>query len=189
MVHKAERGLFELRQGRPLHVTTPQPGGSVLVAAAEGLTDELLNRLRSLDRPLRLVLTHHRGQAMGLPHGGPQRNLSLRLEEDATPASLQRRAAAQGEEVTHGHDVRPASAGETAGLGLARIGQLIPAVVSVAVDGTRSPTLARWLENDDVLDVDSEEIERILGKTGIEIIRVVEAPVPLAATENARFVF
>lgn len=189
MVHKAERGLFELRQGRALHVTSPQPGGSVLVAAVEGLGERLLADLRTLDRPLRLVLTHHRGQAMGLTNGGPQRNLSLRLPEDATPADIHRLATALGATVTKGHDVRPASAGETAGLGLARIGQLIPAVVSVSVDAAGSPTLGHWLEDGVVLDVEGEEIERILGKTGIEVVRVVESPVPLESTENARFVF
>ena len=44
MVHKAERGLFELRQGRALHVASPQVGGSVLVAAVEGLTAERLEQ-------------------------------------------------------------------------------------------------------------------------------------------------
>jgi GTP cyclohydrolase II len=86
-------------------------------------------------------------------------------------------------------DVRPATAGETAALGLARIGQLIPAVVSVSVDATSSPTLDRWLEDDAVLDVESEEIERVLGQSGIEVVHVTEAPVPLEGAENAHFVF
>lgn len=191
MVHKAERGLFELRQGRALHVTSPQPGGSVLVAAVEGLDEGFLAQLRLLDRPLRLVLTHHRGQAMGLTNGGPQRNLSLRLEAEATPASIHALATALGEKLGAAApaDVRPASAGETAALGLARIGQLIPAVVSVGVDGPGSPTLARWLEEGDVLDVQAEEIEAVLGKRGIEVVHVAEAPVPLEGAENARFVF
>ena len=85
--------------------------------------------------------------------------------------------------------MRPASAGESAALGLARIGQLIPAVVSVGVDAMGSPTLDRWLEDGWVLDVETEEIERIIAKAGIEVVHVTEAPVPLEGAENARFVF
>jgi GTP cyclohydrolase II len=193
MVHKAERGLFELRQGRALHVTAPQPGGSVLAAAVEGLTSERLEELRVLDRGLRLVVTHHRGQAMGLTNGGPPRHLSLKLDPAATPAEIQRMATALGEKFgkrsRSALDVRPASAGESAALGLARIGQLIPAVVSVGVDATGSPTLDRWLQDGWVLDVEAEEIDRILAQAGIEVVHVTEAPVPLEGAENARFVF
>src|SRR5687767_13364855 len=125
MVHKAERGLFELRQGRALHVTAPQPGGSVLAAAVEGLGNERLEELRVLDRGLRLVVTHHRGQAMGLANGGPPRHLSLKLDPATTPAEIQRLATAVGpkfgKSAAGALDVRPASAGETAALGLARI--------------------------------------------------------------------
>lgn len=191
MVHKAERGLFELRQGRPLHVTTPQPGGSVLVVPVEGIGLERLAELRTLDRPLRVVVTHHRGQAMGLSNGGPPRNLSIRLEEDATPSTIHRLCTALGDKLgsLSALDVRPASAGETAALGLARLGQLLPAVVSVAVDGPSSPKLAHWLDDGAILDVESEEVERLLAKSGIQIDHVVEAQVPLEGAENARFVF
>jgi GTP cyclohydrolase II len=193
MVHKAERGLFELRQGRALHVTAPQPGGSVLAVAVEGLSNVRLEELRVLDRGLRLVVTHHRGQAMGLTNGGPPRHLSLKLDPSATPAEIQRLATALGEKfgkrAKGALDVRPASAGEAAALGLARVGQLIPAVVSVGVDAMGSPTLDRWLEDGRVLDVETEEIERILAQTGIEVVHVTEAPVPLEGAENARFVF
>jgi GTP cyclohydrolase II len=193
MVHKAERGLFELRQGRALHVTAPQPGGSVLAVAVEGLTNERLEELRVLDRGLRLVVTHHRGQAMGLANGGPPRHLSLKLDPATTPAEIVRLATALGEKfgkrAQGALDVRPASAGEAAALGLARIGQLIPAVVSVGVDAMGSPTLDRWLEDGWVLDVETEEIERIIAKAGIEVVHVTEAPVPLEGAENARFVF
>jgi GTP cyclohydrolase II len=193
MVHKAERGLFELRQGRALHVTAPQPGGSVLVAAVEGLGNERLDELRALDRGLRLVVTHHRGQAMGLTNGGAQRHLSLKLDPAITPAAIQRLATAMGDKLgtraAGALGARPASSGENAALGLARLGQLIPAVVSVSVDSLESPTLDRWLQDGVVLDVESEEVERMLAKSGVEVVHVTEAPVPLEGAENARFVF
>lgn len=193
MVHKAERGLFELRQGRALHVTTPQEGGAVLVAAVEGLAQERLEQLRAVGGNLRLVVTHHRGQAMGLTNGGPPRHLSLGLEEDATPAKILRLATASGEKLcarTAGAlDVRPASAGEIAALGLARIGQLVPAVVSVAADAASAPRLAEWLADATVLHAESDDIEKVLARPGIEIVHVAEAPVPLEGAENARFVF
>ena len=46
-MHEAERGLFDLQQGRPLHVMPPRghaPEGAVLLAAVEGLTPVAVGR-------------------------------------------------------------------------------------------------------------------------------------------------
>jgi GTP cyclohydrolase II len=185
MAHKAERGLFELRQGRALYVT--DPGSSALVAAVEGLTEERLEQLREIGSDLRVVVTHHRGHAMGLANGGPARHLSIALAADATPESINRIATAMrpaGQVAA-----RPATGTEAAGLALARIGQLIPAVVSVTPDTMRLARLLGWLSDDTVLDVSGTEIESVVSKTGIEVTHVAEANVPLEDAETAQFVF
>ena len=66
MSHKTERGVFELKQSRILCVTDVGSGTCALVAAVEGLRMESLEELRSLGEPLRLVVTAHRGRAMGI---------------------------------------------------------------------------------------------------------------------------
>jgi GTP cyclohydrolase II len=185
MAHKAERGLFELRQGRALYVT--DPGSSALVAAVEGLTEERLEQLRELGADLRVVVTHHRGHAMGLANGGPPRHLSIGLERDATPEAINRIAVAA--RPAGDLDVRPATNTETAGLALARLGQLIPAVVSVAPDPMRVATLLGWLGDGTVLDASAAEIEAVVGRADIEITHVAEANVPLEDAETAQFVF
>ena len=73
-MHEAERGLFELRRGRPLYVSTPNGHTShiaVLLATVEGLTGETLEQLVRLQKgSVRLAVTHHRAQAVGLTNGG-----------------------------------------------------------------------------------------------------------------------
>jgi GTP cyclohydrolase II len=185
MAHKAERGLFELRQGRALYVT--DPGSSALVAAVEGLTEERLEQLREIGSDLRVVVTHHRGHAMGLANGGPARHLSIALGTDATPESINRIATAM--RATGQLAARPATGTEAAGLALARTGQLIPAVVSVCPDTMRLARLLEWLSDDTVLDVSGAEIEAVVSKAGIEVTHVVAANVPLEDAETAQFVF
>ena len=67
-MHDAERGLFELGRGRPLLVTRPdgQESEPTLVATVEGLTLETLTQIQQFhNKPVRLVVTHHRAEVMG----------------------------------------------------------------------------------------------------------------------------
>ena len=185
MAHKAERGLFELRQGRALYVT--DPGSSALVVAVEGLTDERLEQLREIGPDLCVVVTRHRGHAMGLANGGPARHLSIKLEPDATPAAVHR--IATGTRPPRNIETRPTTNTEAAGLALARAGQLIPAVVSVTPDTMRVARLLEWLGDGTLLDVTRCEIETVLAAPGVEVTHVAEATVPLEEAESARFVF
>ena len=74
IMYNAERGLFDLRQGRPLFITdkgaSPSDGGLVsgaLVAAVDGLDLDSLDRFRAMgNEALRLVVTAHRIASMGL---------------------------------------------------------------------------------------------------------------------------
>jgi len=164
---------------------------SALVAAVEGLSVERLEQLRSLAAPLRLVVTSHRGRAMGIRGHEGDADLSLGLGADETPDIVMGLATAQGTDRSGPRlpfDARPATRSESAGLALTRFGRLLPALVGVEV-ASGSPLLTRWIEEGTVLGVSNEEVEHAVARTGIEITRVAEAPVPLAGAEHARFVF
>jgi GTP cyclohydrolase II len=191
MTHKAERGVFELRQGRVLCVTDDERGAWVLVAPVEGLGGELLSELRSLDVPLRLVVTPHRGRALGLHTTAEGPDLSLALADDASPdailgLAMDQAASSSGAGV--GRGARPATRAESAGLALARTGHLLPALVSLEVRAGFG-AVRRRLDAAAVLDVSCDDVEHAVAASGIEITSVAEAPVPLAVDEHARFVF
>ena len=194
-MHKVERGLFELRRGRALYVSSSAPAVSALIAAVEGLQDQTLKQLRSLGGPLRLVVTYHRGRAMGLAakNGRVPPYLTLGLTGDASPSGILRLATASAERLsqhpTEWLDVGPASEAEAAGLALTRLGRLVPAVVSTPVDADHAPRLRELLRDGTILDLTSERIDAMVANPGIEVTRVTEAPVPLADAEEARFVF
>ncbi len=176
MTHKAERGLFELRQGRALCVTGAARDACALVAAVEGLATARLEQLRSLGGPLRLVVTPHRARAMGIATPDGEANLSLGLGPvDTTDTILalateQRAARTTGQSgSSHGWDTRPATSTEAAGLALIRSGLLLPALVSVEVDAD-SPVVARWIEDGTILEVSNEDVARIAARSGIRRI-------------------
>ena len=191
MAHKAERGLFELRQGRALCVSDAARGACALVTAVECLGLDRLEQLRSLGRPLRLVVTHHRGKAMRIDTYEDEANLSIGLGVGETPETILGLASAR--RVAHSDsplrfDTRRARPAESAALALTRFGRLLPAVVSVDVD-PGSSVLTRWIEDGTILDVSSEAVERAVARSGIEVTSVAEAPVPLADAEHSRFIF
>jgi len=189
MAHKAERGIFELRQGRVLCVTDGNAAVGSALAAVEGLSPATLTPLRSLGGALRLIVTSHRGRAMGL-HDHGNADLAIELDGHETPATIMGLAAEDTERSGARRDLRslPASPAESAGLALARLGGLLPAVVAVEAR-LDHPALARWLRDATVLDVSTEEVERAVGGSGIEVTSVAGAPVPLAVAEDSRLVF
>ena len=203
-MHEADRGLFDLRRGRPLHVTTgsgPVPDGAVLLATVEGLTHRTLKQLRGVNSgPLRLTLTHHRAHAMGLtlaPPGGtgPDRSISrhtgdvsLGLNGETGPDRIWGLSSGLGRHSTDPIDLRAASASEIGGLTLARLGQLLPAVVSVPVDPTGAWVLGEPLASGAILSVTTAQIEALAGNVQVEVTHVSDGPVPLEEAEDARFV-
>lgn len=189
-MHEAERGLFELRRGRPLYVTVPNGDGSatgVLLAPVDGLSHETLDQLRRLDEGrIRLVVTHHRARAMGLPSDEP-RDLSVGLNGE-TPDDILRLSSARGTYAADALDLRDASAPEVGGLALAKLGWLLPAVVSASVDAARAPELGALLEQGAVLATTVEQIEAMAADARVELTYVSDGPVPLEEAEDARFV-
>ena len=141
-MHEADRGLFDLRRGRPLHVTSGlgfAPDGAVLLATVEGLTHQTLEQLRDVDGgPLRLAVTQYRAHAMGLVAAAPAGHVpdrstslhtgdvSLGLNGETSPDQIWRLSSGMGRSTTGMLDLRAASASEIGGLTLARLGQLLP---------------------------------------------------------------
>lgn len=203
---RAERGLFDLRQGRPVFVTDAagegDDGSGVLLAPVESLQEATLERLRELGSgPLRLVVTHHRARSMGLT--GPSANgssppawsrsngsppaMSLPLPGVQGPESILRLASAVQPGAPDRAGLRPAARTELAGLTLARLGRLLPALVAVEARPACSDALVRLVNDGTLLEVPVEEIEDLAGAPQLEVTHVSEAPVPLEETENTRF--
>jgi len=189
-MHDSERGLFDLRQGRPVYVNRPgEPG--VLVATVDGLATEALAELRHYG-PARLAVTHHRAASMGLADQSDfstqQHPLSLSLNGEG-PEQIFQMASARGDFGVDQRDVRPATVVEVGGLTLARLGRLLPAVVTVHAEPDTSTTLRTNLETGAVLAVTVDQINSMAGNRGVRVVRVTDGPVPLPEAEDARFVF
>ena len=189
-MHDAERALFELRQGRPVYVTAAGEPGA-LIANVDGLASPALDTLRE-QGPLRLAVTRHRATSMGLvPHPDAvdgARGVSLSLNGEG-PDRILDLAMARGTFAVDPGDVRRASAVEVGGLTLARLGRLLPAVVSAPSDPEASTVLRNAIASGAALSVTREQIDAMASDIDVRVTRVSEGPVPLADAENARFVF
>ena len=189
-MYEAERGLFDLRRGRPLYVTASSDAGGepgVLLATVETLSQQTLETLRRLDTPPRLAVTHHRAQAMGLVNGGSARDLSLELNGATRPEQILRLCTSAGRFSAPDLDPRPATTPETSGLALARLGGLLPAVVGVPVNGGRAGELSAGLASGAILSVTTVQVEALAADDRVEVTHVSDGPVPLEDAEDARF--
>ena len=191
-MHEAERGLFDLQRGRPLSVTTSADKGAsraVLLATVEGLTPRTLDQLRQLgpDR-LRLAVTGHRALAMGLSGNGHGSGaLSLRIDPEASPGAILSLASATDTRGRWTLDARAASDPEVGGLTLARLGRLLPAVVSAPIEASAVPGVRALVEAGAVLEVTTAQVETMALDDRVEVSHVSDGPVPLTDAENARF--
>ena len=188
-LHDAERALFDLRQGRPLYVTAAGEPGA-LIATVDGLAEPALETLRGAG-PLRLAVTLHRATSMGLvPDAAADgvRGMSLSLNGEG-PEQILHLAIARGRFSMDPRDVRRATTAEVGGLTLARLGRLLPAVVSAPAEPDGSPALRDAIASGAALSVASAQIDELAGNVDVRVTRVSEGPVPLADAEYARFVF
>ena len=193
-MREAEQALFDLRRGRPIRVTgDSSSSGAVLLAAVEGLSHGTLEQLRGAGgRRLRLAVTHHRAYAMGLTPASPigqtadrstgvhTGDVSLGLGDETTPDAVWRLSSGLERPARASLEMAAASIPEIGGLTLARIGQLLPAVASVALDGNDVP--------DGISTVTAEQIQALVANNRVEVTYVSDGPVPLEEAEEARFV-
>ena len=193
-MHDVERGLFELRRRRILCI-----GGSaeqalahgtddVLVASVEGLEDAVIETLREYGAaaPLHLIVTPHRARALGVsPFPGP---LALELPRDISPGDVLHLCSSPAAPHLAGARTRPATHAESQGLALARLGHLLPAVVSVPLGSPRPSALDEALAHRRILRVDAEHVRAAVAAPRLAVTQVSAAPVPLKDSEDARFI-
>ena len=189
-MYDAERGLFDLRQGRPLYVSGSsdarrEPG--VLLAMVDTLSLRTLETLRRLDTAPRLVVTHHRAHAMGLGNGASSRDVSLGLNGATQPEQILRLCMAAGRFDAPALDPRPATTPESSGLSLARLAGLLPAIVGVSVNGRGDDRLGAGLASGEILSVTTAQVEALAADGRVEVTHVSDGPVPLQHAEDARF--
>jgi membrane glycosyltransferase len=200
-MYNAERGLFDLRQSRPLLITDVRssrkrvgPTGGVLIAAVEGLDSARLDRLRAMGRgPLHLVLTTHRVTSMGPSladvQAVPSAHYSLTLDKGIDLDAVVELACGAGSDLLNAAETLcPAASAEVAGLSLVRLGRLIPAIVAVPVWEPYGEELEGALAKGELLRVDAEEVHEFVDSSETGVTAVSEAPVPLAGALDSRFV-
>ena len=199
-MHDAERGLFELGRGRPLLVTRPdgQESEPTLVATVEGLTLETLTQIQQFhNKPVRLVVTHHRAEVMGFTRAidaacSPlthQRSggVSIGLTDEIRPDQILHLSSARETYTTDSLDLRAASAPEAGGITLARLARLLPAIVSAPVDADKVPAVRTFLENGSILATTTAHIDAMTAGSPVVLTHVSDGPVPLAEIEDTRF--
>jgi GTP cyclohydrolase II len=195
-MREAERALFDLRRGRPIRVTGVQRSeDAVLLAAVEGLTHGTLDQLRGhRPRPVRLAVTNHRAHAMGLTPAPPMGqtpdrtsgvhtgDVSLGLRGETTPDAVWNLSSGLDRPDRASLEIGAASIPEIGGLTLARLGQLLPAVVSVALGQDSA------CGDDAISTVTTEQVKELAANNRVEVTYVSDGPVPLEEAEEARFV-
>ena len=199
-MHDAERGLFELGRGRPLLVTRPdgQESEPTLVATVEGLTLETLTQIQQFhNKPVRLVVTHHRAEVMGFTRsidaacnppthqrGG---GVSIGLTDEIRPDQILHLSSARETYTTESLDLRAASAPEAGGITLARLARLLPAIVSAPVDADKLPAVRTLLEDGSILAATTANIDAMTAESPAVLTHVSDGPVPLEEIEDTRF--
>ncbi len=192
-MHDAERATFDLHRGRPLLVVAP-PGdtpAAALVASAEGLTHQTLEKLQALvPGVVRLTVTHSRPSALrgtNVGHDQDVHVLSAPVRGDAGPAELWRLASTAGRGSVLASGACVASRAEIAGLMLAQWGCLLPAVVGVWVDDLERGPLSGELQSGAILRVTTRQVDTIVNAQHPKLTQVSVGPVPLEGAEHARF--
>ena len=119
-----ERGLAEFRSGRPIIVISADE--RVMVLPVDGMTDEGLASFRLVCAPGRpyLLVTARRARALGLDRAAPTGVALGELYDRVAIFSL-----AADAQVTRRLDVVPAGAAAAAAIELAKLAQLLPALL------------------------------------------------------------
>ncbi|MCP1673470.1 GTP cyclohydrolase II [Natronocella acetinitrilica] len=187
-MQQAERAVFDIRRGQPVHISGPEAG--VLVAAVEGLTPALINRLRVLGcEKTRLAVTSHRARWTGianhasaamsllLPDGIPVSEIVdlCTARHDTTPAEIADRA-------------RPVTPLESAALAVVRASRLLPAALVTGTGPVHREELAALIKDGTILDVPADQALALASSPRLQVSETSDAIVPLADSEESRFV-
>ena len=187
-----DRAVGDLRRGGVV-VLGDGAGGASAVLAAEYATPPRLARLAALPgRPVSLVVTAPRAQALGrAAAGGPV--VALPLPAPLDPARIHDLAdpTAAADEVlreARGLQAAVAHARDAGAVALAKLAGLLPAVLTRTLEGTDADAdadaAAAWARRHDLMAVTLADIERHRGAAATALDRVGSARVPLAGAED-----
>jgi GTP cyclohydrolase II len=172
-----ERGLGEFRSGRPLVFTGF--GETALMLPIDGITDERLAAFRALCEPSlpHLAVTARRARALGIDAVGP---IGLKVKETDGAAGIFSLAADAWVDETP--RATPTSAAAGAGIEIAKLAHLLPALLVAdcgSVNGVTEPA---------ILTVGAEAVAGFRQAVSASLTKVAEADVPLAGGIASRFV-
>jgi GTP cyclohydrolase II len=123
---------------------------------------------------------------MGLANGH-ERSMSVGLNGETDVDQILRLSSAIGNYAAKTFDLREASDAEIGGLTLARLGGLLPAVVSTPADAAHVPALRDMLDSGAVLAVTTAQIDALAADARVDVVYVSDGSVPLEDAEDARF--
>jgi len=126
---------------------------------------------------------------MGLSANGYTGGLSLELDPAVAAEEVLRLATAAARASTSPPtNLREAVSAELGGLRLARIGHLVPSVVALPCSEPPSPALQSALDARAILSVSTAQIDTMADPSTSGVVRIADAPVPLAESEDSQFV-
>jgi GTP cyclohydrolase II len=173
-----ERGLAEFRSGRPVVMTAA--GEVVVVLPVDGMTAEQFASVRLLCTPAKpyLLVTARRARALGIEAAGP---VGIAIGDLDSASDIFSFAA--DTQVTRHLDVVPAGPGAAAAIELAKLAQLLPALL--IADG-RSPAVAAC--DPPLVTVAAGAVARFRAAAIQSLSIVAEASVPVNGGTPTRFV-
>ena len=187
-----DRATGELRRGQPV-LLIGADGAACLVAAAETLDDDALDRLRQVaERPVHLLLTRRRAGVLGLAAAGGASTVALPIAPAERAEALARIA-----DPTAGPVRIAATAAAGGGLGtllaaaaieLAKLARLLPAAVVAPLPSAYAEDPRRQAVLGGLLAVDAADIAAYQTAAAVSLHPVCEARVPLEGAEAARVV-
>jgi GTP cyclohydrolase II len=183
-----DRCVFELRQGRPIVVTSQ---AATWLASAVELQGEAQRHVMEALAPGRvmLLLNALRARALGLASGA----VALRLGERVSARTLERlgfgkptveeRAWLRRHAQAIGNDAAAAAAFD-----LARLAETVPALLAVRSAPETAAALAALRDRGTVLTTTAAAVAAFRRMNAAAIRRLAEASVPLPARDDVRFV-
>jgi GTP cyclohydrolase II len=173
-----ERGLAEFRCGRPVILNSAE--GRVVALPVDGMTDAALVSFRRLCAPARphLLITARRARALGLEGAGPTGLAVGDLHDRAAIFSL-----AADAQVTRRLDVVPTGKTAAAAIELAKLAQLLPALL-VCEHARKAATASEA----PLVSVAADAVAEFRRTAAESLAVVAESAIPLNGGVAARFV-
>jgi len=190
-IRAVDRAVSDLRRGA-IVVIRGSSTSTMLVLAAEGATPAAMDRLRELSNsePF-LVITGKRAEVLGLPDVDSP-TVALRHEDGLTAWMASDMVdPLAGNKLDKGFAAEPVSTlgCEGAGVGLAKIARMLPAVVAAELADPKAAAYpVAWAENNDLLVVQASSIFSYEQNIAQSLTVVSEAKVPLVDSEETRIV-